>query len=82
VVANGRVYVATFSQELVVYGLLPGALGSPLGKWQQAGIPVKVAGLFQVEGTASTSCGRFTIWERAATSGVRRMPSDHSSDGW
>ncbi|MBZ5594816.1 MAG: hypothetical protein LAP39_21435 [Acidobacteriia bacterium] len=63
VVANGRVYVATFSQQLVVYGLLTEGLGSPLGKWLQEDIPVQGPGnrTFQVEGTASFSCQRFTI---------------------
>jgi hypothetical protein len=63
VVANGRVYVATFSQELVVYGLLTEGLGTPLGKWLQEDIPVQAPGdrTFQVEGTASFSCQRFTI---------------------
>lgn len=62
VVANGKVYVATFSQQLVVYGLLTEALGSDLGNWQQEDIPVHTdATTFQVEGTASHSCNRFTI---------------------
>jgi hypothetical protein len=63
VVANGRVYVPTFSQQLVVYGLLSEALGDPLGKWLQADIPIKSdsATTFQVEGTAAFSCNRFTI---------------------
>jgi hypothetical protein len=63
VVANGRVYVATFSQQLVVYGLLSEGLGSPIGDWFQEDIPVQDPGdrTFQVEGTASFSCRRFTI---------------------
>ena len=63
VVANGRVYVATFSQQLVVYGLLSEGLGSPIGNWLQEDIPVQGPGdrTFRVEGTASFSCNRFTI---------------------
>jgi hypothetical protein len=63
VVANGRVYVATFSQQLVVYGLLSEGLGDPLGKWLQADIPVQgnANANFRVEGTATFSCNRFTI---------------------
>jgi hypothetical protein len=63
VVANGRVYVATFSQQLVVYGLLSEAQGKPIGKWLQEDIPVQPPGdrTFQVEGSASFSCQRFTI---------------------
>ena len=63
VVANGKVYVATFSQQLVVYGQLSERLGDPLGKWQQADIPAQGAAnvTFQVEGTATFSCNRFTI---------------------
>lgn len=63
VVANGRVYVATFSQQLVVYGLLTEGLSDPIGKWQQADIPEQPAvnGTFRVEGTASFSCNRFTV---------------------
>ena len=63
VVANGRVYVATFSQELVVYGLLTEGLSDPLNKWLQEDIPVQgnTNTTFQVEGTATFSCNRFTI---------------------
>jgi hypothetical protein len=67
VVANGKVYVATFSQQLAVYGLLPPhPKDRPVvGKWQQADIPLqdknKKDRTFQVEGTASYSCHRFTI---------------------
>jgi hypothetical protein len=63
VVANGRVYVATFSQQLVVYGLLSERQGEPIGDWLQEDIPVQPAGnrTFQVEGSASFSCARFTI---------------------
>jgi hypothetical protein len=63
IIANGRVYVATFSNQLVVYGLLTEGLGSPIGDWRQEDIPVQGPGsrTFQVEGTASLSCGRFTI---------------------
>ena len=63
VIANGRVYVATFSQQLVVYGLLSEGQGDSLGKWQQQDIPVKTDAdvTFQVEGTASFSCNRLTI---------------------
>lgn len=63
VVANGRVYVATFSQQLVVYGLLTEPQTDPIGKWQQADLPVQGGEdrTFQVEGTASFSCERFTI---------------------
>jgi hypothetical protein len=63
VVANGRVYVATFSQELVVYGLLTEGQGDPLGKWLQEDIPAQgtTNTTFQVEGTATFSCNRFTI---------------------
>jgi hypothetical protein len=63
VVANGRVYVATFSQQLVVYGLLSEGQGEPIEDWLQEDIPVQPPGdrTFQVEGTASFSCARFTI---------------------
>jgi hypothetical protein len=71
VVANGKVYLATFSNELAVYGLLPGGVAQGrLGKWQQADVqPPKVTpplpgddpNLFQVEGSATLSCRRFTI---------------------
>jgi hypothetical protein len=63
VVANGRVYVATFSNQLVVYGLLSEGLGSTIGDWLQADIPLQKTGqtTFRVEGTATFSCGRFTI---------------------
>jgi hypothetical protein len=63
VIANGKVYVATFSQQLVVYGLLSEKQGSPIGKWLQEDIPVQSSGdrTFQVEGTASFSCRRFTV---------------------
>jgi hypothetical protein len=63
VAANGRVYVATFSRQLVVYGLLSEGLGSTIGDWLQEDIPVQGPGdrTFQVEGTASFSCARFTI---------------------
>jgi hypothetical protein len=64
VVANGKVYVATFSQQLAVYGLLAKRRPPQLGKWTQADIPVQdPAGdrTFKVEGTASYSCHRFTI---------------------
>jgi hypothetical protein len=63
VIANGRVYVATFSQQLVVYGLLTEGSGLPIGDWIQEDIPVQSSGdrTFRVEGTASFSCGRFTI---------------------
>ena len=61
--ANGRVYVATFSQQLVVYGLLSEGQGEPIEDWLQEDIPVQPPGdrTFQVEGTASFSCARFTI---------------------
>jgi hypothetical protein len=57
------VYVATFSQQLVVYGLLSEGQASSLGSWSQADIPLQSSGnrTFQVEGTASLSCQRFTI---------------------
>lgn len=68
VVANGKVYVATFSQQLVVYGLLPPRPKDRpvVGKWLQADIPVQSDAndddrTFRVEGTASYSCHRFTI---------------------
>jgi hypothetical protein len=63
VVANGRVYVATFSQQLVVYGLLSEGLGDPLHGWLQDDIPEQddTDTTFQVEGTASFSCNRYTI---------------------
>jgi hypothetical protein len=63
VVANGRIYVATFSQQLVVYGLLSEGLSDPLGPWSQDDIPEQSAAntTFQVEGTVSFSCNRFTI---------------------
>jgi hypothetical protein len=63
VIANGRVYVATFSQQLVVYGLLSEGLGDPLGGWKQDDIPEQAGAntTFRVEGTASFSCNRFTI---------------------
>jgi hypothetical protein len=63
VVANGRVYIATFSQQLVVYGLLTEGLGDPLGKWLQEDIPAQAetGTTFQVEGTATFSCNRFTV---------------------
>ena len=63
VIANGRVYVATFSQQLVVYGLLSEGLSDPLGNWEQDDIPEQADTdtTFQVEGTASFSCNRFTI---------------------
>jgi hypothetical protein len=61
VIANGKVYVATFSQQLVVYGLLGERQDHPIGNWLQSDIPVHPAGIFQVEGTASFSCHRFTI---------------------
>jgi hypothetical protein len=64
VVANGKVYLATFSSELVVYGLLPGGVPQPtLGEFEQSDVPVLPANsnVFQVEGSASLSCNRFTI---------------------
>jgi hypothetical protein len=63
VVANGRVYVATFSRQLVAYGLLSEGLDSPIGDWLQEDIPVQGPGdrTFRVEGTASFSCNRITI---------------------
>jgi outer membrane protein assembly factor BamB len=66
VVANGKVYVATFSQQLVVYGLLPARQKDRpvVGKWLQADIPIQTKDddrTFRVEGTASYSCHRFTI---------------------
>ena len=63
VVANGRVYVATFSQQLAVYGLLSEGLNDPLGPWLQDDVPEQNAAdaTFQVEGTASFSCNRFMI---------------------
>ncbi len=63
VVANGRVYVATFSQQLVVYGLLAKGQGDPIGDWLQEDVPVQQPGdrTFQVEGTGTFSCARFTI---------------------
>jgi hypothetical protein len=56
-------YVATFSQQLVVYGLLSEGLGSPIGNRLQEDIPVQGPGdrTFRVERTASFSCRRFTI---------------------
>ena len=63
VIANGKVYVATFSQQLVVYGLLSEGQASSLGSWSQEDIPLQSSDnrTFQVEGTASLSCQRFTI---------------------
>ena len=63
VIANGRVYVATFSQQLVVYGLLSEGQNDPIGPWSQDDIPEQTAAdtTFQVEGTASFSCNRFMI---------------------
>jgi len=42
VVANGRVYVATFSQQLVVYGLLSEGQGEPIEDWLQEDIPASI----------------------------------------
>ncbi len=66
VVANGKVYVATSSQQLIVYGLLQKHPHSTsLGSWSQTHIPVQTSDsddrTFQVLGTASYSCHRFTI---------------------
>ena len=63
VIANGKVYIATFSQQLVVYGLLSEGQASSLGGWLQEDIPLQSSGngTFRVEGTASLSCQRFTI---------------------
>jgi hypothetical protein len=63
VIANGKVYVATFSRELAVYGLLREKANQRIdGKWLQADIPVPAQrSTFHVEGTASLSCHRFTI---------------------
>jgi hypothetical protein len=55
VVANGKVYVATFSRGLVVYGQLGAGEPKPLGPWQQASIGTGVLG------SASETCDRFTI---------------------
>jgi hypothetical protein len=55
VVANGKVYLATFSQSLVVYGLLGDVTPKPLGPWLQASIGTGVLG------SASLSCDRFNI---------------------
>src|SRR5205807_7043229 len=41
VTANGKVYVATFSQQLAVYGLLSERQDPPIGKWLQEDIPVQ-----------------------------------------
>src|SRR5262249_41573191 len=45
------------------YGLLSERQDSPIGKWLQEDIPVQSSRdrTFQVEGTASLSCQRFTI---------------------
>jgi len=49
--------------QLVVYGLLSEGQGEPIEDWLQEDIPVQPPGdrTFQVEGTASFSCARFTI---------------------
>jgi hypothetical protein len=55
VVANGKVYMATFSNSLVVYGLLGDVAPKPLGPWDQASIGTGVLG------SASESCDRYTV---------------------
>jgi hypothetical protein len=55
VVANGKVYVATFSSALAVYGLLGDVAPMPLGHWSQASVGTGVLG------SASESCDRFTV---------------------
>jgi hypothetical protein len=55
VVANGKVYLATFSNSLIVYGLLGDQPHHPLGPWQQASVGTGVLG------SASESCERYTI---------------------
>jgi hypothetical protein len=54
-VANGKVYVATFSRGLAVYGLLPSMPPPTLGMWKQATIGTGVLG------SASESCDRYTV---------------------
>jgi hypothetical protein len=74
VVANGKAYVATFSQQLVVYGLLPEPPGTvkTVAGWSQTDIPVHGPDTFQVEGTASYSCHRFTIVGTGADIGGKK----------
>jgi hypothetical protein len=55
VVANGKVYLATFSNALVVYGLLGNVTPRPLGPWLQASIGTNILG------SASESCDRYTV---------------------
>jgi hypothetical protein len=55
VVANGKVYVATFSNSLVVYGKLGPLPQPPLGPWKQASIGTGVLG------SASESCERYNV---------------------
>jgi hypothetical protein len=55
VVANGKVYMATFSNSLVAYGLLGDVTPKPLGPWSQASIGTGVLG------SASESCDRYTV---------------------
>jgi hypothetical protein len=55
IVANGRVYMGTFSNQLVVYGLLTEPHLPPASGWSQKNIGTPV------EGSASFSCDRFTI---------------------
>jgi hypothetical protein len=68
VIHNGKVYMATFSRELVVYGELPKSMRRPqdLGGWTQRTIwprqrPDQPPPPPPVIGSASVSCGRFTI---------------------
>jgi hypothetical protein len=60
VVANGKIYLSTFSNELLVYGILPIPHTSNIGPWSQANVSPPGTPL-TVEGTASVSCGRFTV---------------------
>ena len=55
VVANGKVYLATFSNSLAVYGLHGGVTQPPLGPWRQASIGTGTLG------SASESCNRFNV---------------------
>jgi len=55
VVANGKVYMATFSNSLVVYGLLGDITPHPIGPWNQASIGTGVLG------SANESCDRYNV---------------------
>ena len=55
VAANGKVYMATFSNSLVVYGLLGDTPPTPLGPWSQASIGTGVLG------SGTESCDRFNV---------------------